>query len=236
MRPIGFSTGALARSDFRRALEMLDANGVEVVELSALRLEELEPLILALPDLKLERYSFVSVHAPSRFPAERETWVVDRLGEVIRHGYPVVAHPDVISTPSLWSAMGDKLLVENMDKRKPVGRTVAEMQLVFDLLPEAGFCFDVGHSRQVDPSMAGAWELLNGLGSRLREVHLSEVNTFSRHDPVSLNAVAAFRKIARYVPEGVPVILESMIDEGQSSIGVEIERAAMALMVESVAA
>ncbi|HXJ41411.1 MAG TPA: hypothetical protein VNH18_19175 [Bryobacteraceae bacterium] len=236
MRRIGFSTGALARSDFRRALEMLDAGGVEVVELSALRLEELEPLIEALPSLPIDRYSFVSVHAPSHFPAEMEAWVVERLGVFIARGYPVVVHPNVISTAALWAPLGRMLLIENMDKRKPIGRTVAEMQGVFELLPEAGFCFDVGHSRQVDPSMTGAWELLHGLGSRLREVHLSEVNTFSRHDPVSLNAVAAFRKIARYVPEDVPVILESLIDEGQSSIEIEIGRAEMALIAESAAA
>ncbi len=44
MRPIGFSTGALARADFRRALDMLLARNITVVELSALRLSELQAL------------------------------------------------------------------------------------------------------------------------------------------------------------------------------------------------
>ena len=50
MRPIGFSTGALARGDFRRGLALLRSYQIQVVGLSALRMEELEPLIDALPD------------------------------------------------------------------------------------------------------------------------------------------------------------------------------------------
>lgn len=236
MRPIGFSTGALARSDFRRALEMLIVRGIDVVELSALRLEELDPLIGALPTLPLHNFSFVSVHVPSRFTPEQEAWVIARLRAFTDRNFPVVVHPDVVFTPALWAPLGSALLLENMDKRKPVGRTLAEMRAVFAVLPDAGFCFDVGHSRQVDPSMTGAWELLNGLGSRLKEVHLSEVNTASHHDPVSLNAVTAFRKVARYIPQGIPIILESLIDAGQSDIETEIARAASALTFESAAA
>jgi hypothetical protein len=215
---------------------MLVSRRIRVVELSALRLEELEPLIAALPDLPLAGFSFISAHVPSRFAPEQEEWVVAKLAAFTDRGYPVVVHPDVIFTPALWATLGPSLLVENMDKRKPVGRTLGEMRDVFEHLPEAGFCFDAGHARQVDPSMIGAWELLNGLGDRLREVHLSEVNTSSRHDPVSLNAVAAFQKVARYIPESVPIVLEPLIDEGQSEIEIEMERAAGALMSTSVAA
>ena len=45
MRLIGFSTGALARNDFRRALQMLAERRVRAVELSALRQDELMPLV-----------------------------------------------------------------------------------------------------------------------------------------------------------------------------------------------
>ena len=236
MRPMGFSTGALARSDFRRALDLLLERGITVVELSALRLAELQPLIDALPTLPLSRFSFISVHVPSRFSPDQEAWIINKLVPFTDQGFPVVVHPDVIFTPALWAPLGSSLLVENMDKRKPVGRTLAEMQRVFESLPDAGFCFDVGHARQVDPSMTGAYELLHGLASRLREVHLSEVNTASHHDPVSRNAITAFRKIARYIPEDVPVILESLIDAGQSEIEIEMQSAASALELHTAAA
>ena len=61
MRRIGFSTGALARGDFRGALEKLRLYGLQVVELSALRASELDPLANALPSLDLSDFSFVSI-------------------------------------------------------------------------------------------------------------------------------------------------------------------------------
>jgi hypothetical protein len=45
MRPIGFSTGALAYEDFRRGLILTRAAGCHVIELSALRQAELFPLL-----------------------------------------------------------------------------------------------------------------------------------------------------------------------------------------------
>lgn len=45
MRMIGFSTGALALGDYRHALEMLVDKDVNALELSALRQDELQPLV-----------------------------------------------------------------------------------------------------------------------------------------------------------------------------------------------
>jgi hypothetical protein len=135
MRRIGFSTGALARGDFRRALDILRVHAIDVVELSALRISELEPLVSAIPHLDFRSFSFISVHAPSRFTIERERWVLDQLDSISRYGFQVVVHPDVIFTPGRWGHLGDKLLVENMDKRKPIGRNVRELRQIFDRLP-----------------------------------------------------------------------------------------------------
>lgn len=232
MRPIGFSTGALARGDFRKALALLQTRGIEVVELSALRIEELEPLLTALPTLNLARFTFVSIHAPSRFSQELEHRVVQLLSVEQVRNYPVVVHPDVVFTPSIWRGLGDRLLIENMDKRKPAGRTVVELRTLFSLLPDARFCFDIGHARQVDPTMTEATLLLQDFGELLAEVHLSEVNTASRHDPISQNATLAFQRVARYIPCATPVVLETLIDDGQSEIDIEIRRARQALSIE----
>ncbi len=48
MRDIGFSSGALAKGDFREALRMLAPHSLHCVELSALRVNEIAPLIEAL--------------------------------------------------------------------------------------------------------------------------------------------------------------------------------------------
>lgn len=229
MHRIGFSTGALARGDFRAALVLLKRHGIEAVELSALRAAELQPLVEAIPTLDLTQFSFVSIHVPSRFSPEQEGLVLERLSWLAAQDYPLVVHPDVIYTSKEWRKLGDKLLIENMDRRKPVGRTVGELAPFFELLPEARFCFDVGHARQVDPSMTEASLLLIAFADRLAEIHISEVNTASRHDPISTNAMHAFSAVLTEVPENTPIIIESLIDEGQSDIETEISRARGAL-------
>jgi hypothetical protein len=76
--------------------------------------------------------------------------------------------------------------------------------------------------------------LLGAFGDRLAEVHIGEVNTASRHDPISPNAVLAFQSVAMHIPEEVPIILETLIDKGQSDIQREVQRAREALSVASV--
>jgi hypothetical protein len=103
------------------------------------------------------------------------------------------------------------------------------MESLFTRFTEARFCFDVGHARQVDPTMNEAFLILQETRDRLSQLHISEVNSFSRHDPLSGAAIEASRRIAHLVPEQVPVILETLIDQGQSTVAAELDRAAEAL-------
>jgi hypothetical protein len=208
MRPVGFSTGALAKGDFRRALERLRATDATAVELSALRAAELAPLLAALDDLDLAPFRHVSVHAPGRFPARDEPALVETLGPIAERGWPVVLHPDAIHDPSAWEALGPLLLIENMDRRKP-GRTAAELAPLLARLPEAGLCLDLAHARQVDPTMGEAERLIERFGDRLRAIHLSELDDRGEHHRLSPASEDAFRPLARRLPAGVPVILES---------------------------
>ena len=95
--------------------------------------------------------------------------------------------------------------------------------------PEAGLCFDIGHARQVDPTMVEAYRILDRYGDRLKQVHMSEVNTASHHDPISRYAILAFQKVAGLIPASVPIVLETLIDCGQSDVRTEIRNAEMAL-------
>ena len=83
MRPIGFSTGALALGNFRAALDDLHDIDTDAVELSALRDHEVGPLMQALPGLDLSRYSYVSVHGPSAFRTLAESEVATLLAPCI---------------------------------------------------------------------------------------------------------------------------------------------------------
>ncbi len=226
MRLIGFSTGAVAYSDFQRALELLASEPVNCVELSALRLHEVVPLLTSIKALDLRRYKYVSFHAPSKFSAEEERPLVEQLS-CVPSSWPIILHPDVIRDFALWRPFGSRLAIENMDRRKPVGRSVEELRLIFDELPNATMCFDIGHARQCDTSMTEAYELLKNFQNRLKQVHISEVNTASQHDPISYAAKVAFREVAPLIPPGIPMIIESRV--AQSDISQEIVRAKEAL-------
>src|SRR5215475_9970605 len=96
MRPVGFSTGALAYSDFRKALELSSRAGCIAVELSALRLSELAPLIDGLDLIDLTGFDYVSIHAPSAFDQAAEPGVCEGLLKQCWRKWPIVVHPDAL--------------------------------------------------------------------------------------------------------------------------------------------
>lgn len=227
MRPIGFSTGALAYSDFRLGLKILSSTTAIAVELSALRETELEPLVNALDSLNLTHFRYIAVHAPSRYEPRHEPRIITLLKEVCRRRWPIIVHPDTIDDFSAWNSFGDLLLVENMDKRNSTGRTTSELAAIFSRLPNAQLCFDLGHCRQVDPTMTESYSILTVFGTRLRQLHISEVNSRSTHDPLSEASISAFEKISHLIPREVPVILESPV--AADEVNQEIQHAQMAL-------
>jgi hypothetical protein len=231
MRIVGYSTGALAPGDVPRALSLLQGRGARAVELSALRLAELDPLLEALPGLDLSGFDYVSVHAPSRFSVEEEGRVSSALLAVVPLGITVVLHPDTLHEAWRWRRFGRGLAIENMDRRKAFGTTLRELGRVFDTLPDASFCFDVGHAHQVDRTMNDAFFMLRELGVRLSQVHVSEVTTAGRHDPVSRPAAAAFRKVAELVPPEVPILVEA--PPGPGGIEAQMVACARALRVSA---
>ena len=212
MRKLGFSSGAVAYGDFKQALITLRTTSLNCIEMSALRTSELPVLLAALPSLNLSAYEFVSLHAPSRFTAEEELEIADLLFRFVPEDWPIVLHPDAIHDYGVWRRFGSRLAIENMDRRKPIGRSARELECVFQELPEARLCFDIGHARQFDPSMTEAFLILSRFAQRLAEVHVSEVNTKSQHDPVSYSAKLAFQQVAKLIPQTVPIIIESRVD------------------------
>jgi hypothetical protein len=211
MRPIGFSTGALAKSEFRLALLELLQKPVDSIELSALRYRELRPLLEALSGLPLNQYRNISLHAPSQFQGDEEIEAAELLQRFVPPTWTIVVHPDAIHYYQIWRAFGRRLAVENMDRRKPIGRTAGELELIFSWLPEARLCFDIGHARQFDTTMTEAYRILREFRNRLCQVHVSEVNSASQHDPLSYAAVLAFEQVAALIPEWVPLIIESRL-------------------------
>jgi hypothetical protein len=214
MSTLGYSTGAIALGDFTRALELLAAYNFRAVELSALRIGEMEPLLAALPALSLAKYSYISFHAPSSFSEQEEPLLV-KLLQRLPESWPIVLHPDTIHDVSLWRSLAARLAIENMDKRKGIGRSAAELLRFFDFLPGARMCLDLGHARQVDSSMVGAYKLLRAFGDRIVQLHVSEVDTLNQHDIISKAAELAFSQVRRFIPHDAAIILESRVAESQ---------------------
>ena len=200
---------------------------LSAVEMSALRQEELETLVEQLPTLDLGSFRYVSFHAPSSMQHDFEGAALGYLQQVARLGWPIIVHPDAMYKPEEWAKLGNRLCLENMDKRKPIGQTADDLSKLFERLPDATLCFDIGHARQVDPTMSEACAILSCFAERIQQVHISEVNTQSKHDALSLESILAFQKVCHLLPTDVPVILESRVDEPE--IMNEVRRACEAL-------
>lgn len=217
MTAIGFSTGALSLGDFQRAIELLAPTSADAIELSALRFSEMEALIAywhTHAQALRSRYPHVSFHAPTNF--DDDAAVVAQLRSVAASDISIVAHPDTIRDIAPWRSLGAALCLENMDSRKPTGRTADELRSFFEELPEARLCFDIGHAKQVDGTMTEGYRILRDFGSRLAQVHMSEVNSRGKHFPMSFVAQESFRPFTPTLAH-VPIILESVVTEDQIS-------------------
>lgn len=220
MATIGFSTGAIARDDFATALDLLEPTNTSAVELSALRAAELPFLLAALPGLlpRLnQRYSYVSFHAPTNFDDEQS--LVRELMVIADLGLNIVVHPDTISDFDQWRGLGSRLCLENMDSRKPIGRTAEELEPFFERLPEAKLCLDLAHARQIDSSMNQAVRILRRFNNRLAQFHISEINSKGTHFAMSFAARRAYEPFATILSR-TPIIIESMV--GRHEIAREI--------------
>ena len=73
---------------------MLRHKPVYSLELSALRQEELRPMLDGIDQLDLSQFEYIAFHAPSRFSPEDEEGIVDLLAGICNRGWPVILHPE----------------------------------------------------------------------------------------------------------------------------------------------
>jgi hypothetical protein len=209
--PLGASTGYMAtrREDWaslvRRACEV----STFAVELSALGERELPGLLAFLAGRPRLPFHYLSVHAPTKGLRLPEPELVALLASLPPHVDAVVVHPDKLVDPAAWRPLGHRLVLENMDGRKPVGQRPEQLGALFAALPEAGFCLDVAHAAAVDPTMALAHALLDAHGGRLRQLHVSSLRRDrGSHVPLTRRDEARFCTALRRCPD-VPWILEA---------------------------
>ncbi len=208
---IGFSTGSLAKGNVNKAFEMLRTVKTNAIEISALRENELGRVIDMIDKLDLSTFDYISFHAPSKLYRMTEQELVDSLIQISSRKFQIVVHPDIIKTPERWGVLGEYLCIENMDKRKPFGQTAKDLERLFNILTEASFCFDIAHAYQVDPTMNEGFKMLHSFHNKLRQIHVSSLNTECGHEALTLEALLSYKKISKWIPEGTPIIIESPV-------------------------
>jgi hypothetical protein len=207
---VGCSTGFMQerRGDWPGLVRQAAAQSSFAVELAALGEPELPGLVRYLDGGPSLPFLFVSVHAPSKHRRIPEPDLVHMLTELPHWVDAIVVHPDAIGEPSLYRALGRTLAIENMDARKPDGRTADQLAPFFDDLPDAGLCFDVAHAKSVDPTMAEGERILDEFGDRLRHVHLSSLDDHCHHVPLTEGDESLFASLLSRCRD-VPWILEA---------------------------
>jgi hypothetical protein len=209
--PVGASTGFLVedRGDWPKLAERATALSPFTAELAALSETELPGLASYLMhDAGPLPFHYLSVHAPSKHLRMSEAKLVDTLARLPARVDAIVVHPDVIDDPAEYRRLGSRLVLENMDSRKAGGRTADELVPYFAALPAAGLCLDVAHARDVDPTLAGAHDLLDRYACRLRHLHVSSLDADGHHVSLRADDEEAFRPILRRCRD-VPWILEA---------------------------
>jgi hypothetical protein len=109
---------------------------------------------------------------------------------------------------SAYAPLGRRLVIENMDTRKELGRTVEGLLPFFERLPQARLCLDLAHAKAVDPSMEEGAALLSAFATRLSHVHLSSLDAESHHVSLTGEDEALFASLLSRC-EDVPWILEA---------------------------
>lgn len=210
---LGASTGWLrGAGDWPAQAHAAAAVSPFAAELAALTAEEFDGLEAWLHALPALPFRYLSVHAPVKgLDREDEPRLIARLAGLPAAVRSIVVHPDVLVDPAAYTRVGSRLVIENMDDRKPTGQTADDLAGLFAVLPEAGLCLDVAHVTAVDPSMELAHELLDRFGSRLRQLHVSSL-VDGEHAPLTGEDAERFRPVLRRCVD-VPWLLEAGLSD-----------------------
>ena len=139
--PVGASTGYMQslRGDWNAQVEEAWRVSSFAIELSALSESELPSLAEYLRQTPSLPFRYVSIHGPSKGRQMGEEQLVASLAQLSGLAGGIVMHPDTMDDLRLYRPLGHKLLLENMDSRKPDGRTPEELHRAFAELPRRAF-------------------------------------------------------------------------------------------------
>ena len=180
---VGCSTGYMVedRGDWPALVSTCAATSLAAAELSALSEDELPGSANISGGAPALPFDYISVHAPSKSLRASEPQRVDMLIALPTRVGAVVVHPDTLQDLTNWARLGSRLVLENMDSRKPGGRTTQELSPIFEALPRPGLASISPAPKEIDPDLHEAHRLLDRFGDRLRHVHLSSLDADNHH-------------------------------------------------------
>lgn len=132
----------------------------------------------------VKKFKYRSLHAPVKnikYPSSKSNPIVEKLLFLVEKINPqtVLFHPDLI-TDFNWlnQKFGPLLAFENMDFRKNYGKTIKDLEEVFDKSPQAKWVFDVNHLYTHNRSMNKANQYYQKFRDRFCHYHLSGYGGF----------------------------------------------------------
>jgi hypothetical protein len=210
-RTFGIATGAFfdERDDWEAAIARATRERWRWIELTAIR-GRLDPLLgfLERAPTALDTFERVSVHAP----AQMEESPADVIAALAPLPFDVVLHPDVYGVERACARLGTHAVFENMDISKAFGRGVEDLRTVFVSFPDAGFCLDVAHVWTNDPTLALGHGLLDELGGRLRQLHVSGIEPDGTHRLTTRDDLGLYEPLLARCRH-VPWLLEAELGE-----------------------
>lgn len=229
---IGFNSGALRKCgmsllDTVKFAKRIGSNAFELsffTSDSLLKFELTEELIEL-----LSSFDYLSAHAPFNVAEnlnyqddELTRKVVAKLKELIDK-LPIegiVFHPTDVKDFDFLDGLDLPILIENMDARKGSFKDVDDFKKLKEKY-DFGFVLDVEHSFENDSSMESTRNLIEVMGDRLKEVHLSgAINKGPglKEKNHCLLCDSEYREdLLKFLKElkDLPIILEGIAEEGQ---------------------
>ncbi|MFH1611934.1 MAG: hypothetical protein ABH887_01575 [bacterium] len=230
---VGFSTGCLYRTDmsFNEKIDFIAKTGANAIELAFPMPEDIinwhwdwNGRIIEI----INSFSFVSVHAPwidVSYPGVNpaDKCIVDAVFEKLRYLCKdmlniqgVVFHPDVIIDFGVFSNIEKKsIFLENMDSSKKSGKYPDEFRNYLGEYKNIGIVIDLFHTLENDPEMGQAEELMAIGDGRISHLHVSGVNSQTRHSLLYLadepSQSAIIRGLDMMISPLSPIILEGKL-------------------------
>jgi len=186
----GFSTGVLHQYlDAKQSIKIIKQLGCAAIELGFVRKERMENgWMEAITKEDLEGFKYISLHAPKMYYKDNEeTRDVFKRIERINNLRPldlVVFHLDNVVDVKVFKKALFPVGFENMDKQKPFGRTLKDIEKLLKKNADFRFVLDTNHIKSNDPSMKMINEFYSQLGHKIAEYHVSGLGSDYPHIPL----------------------------------------------------